>query len=69
MRNLGSVFQTTINGVLVRLHVKPNYKFNRILSVRENAVHVAVSGRPRDGQANSGVVELLSEVIINMFLA
>ncbi len=44
--------------ILVR--VKPNAKENRIKKVAENQFLIWVKARPRQGQANQAVIEVLS---------
>lgn len=43
--------------------VKPQARHNRIVGVREGALHVQVTAPPVEGKANRALVELLAQVL------
>ena len=52
----------TSKGIQIRLYVKPNSNTDKITDIKSRCVHVAVSEATREGEANRGVVELISGV-------
>jgi len=56
------VVSQTSQGIQIRLRVKPNSNEDRITDIQSHCVHVAVSEPAREGEANRGVIELMSNV-------
>ncbi|KIJ24366.1 hypothetical protein M422DRAFT_258835 [Sphaerobolus stellatus SS14] len=53
----------TSKGLQIQLHVKPNAKAGEVLGVQDDKIHVSVTSPPHDGQANRGVIEVMSSAL------
>lgn len=57
--------KATSGALQLRLHVKPGASRVRegITAVTDSAIELCVAARPRDGEANKAVIDLLSDVL------
>ena len=63
MTSLSAALSETNKGVVIRLHVQPGAKHNRLQGLHGDAIKLQVQAPPISGRANKAVIELLASAL------
>ena len=53
----------TPDGIVIRVHVQPGSRRRQIVGLHDERLKLSVTEPPEKGRANTGVIELLAEVL------
>lgn len=58
------MFKIENQAILLTIYAKPNAKKSALLTVSEDALHIALHAKPQDGKANQELIRFLAQLLM-----